>query len=241
MPVKRPRLVINEIYHVLLRGVGDSLIFKNDDDRYRTMFSLYEFNTAEPVVIRERRRRRRRKTSKEQFSEDLGEVNMRKKKLVEVLAFYLMPNHIHLLLRQVVNNGITQFMRKFGAGYATYFNRKYSRRGHLFEGRFKAVHIKDNDQLQIVFAYIHTNGVALIEPQWKEKGVRDFKRVIKFLENYKWSSYQDYLGKKNFPSVTKRDFLSEVMGGEKGCRKFVNDWIKYKESIADDTAEVGLE
>ena len=144
-----------------------------------------------------------------------------------------MPNHIHLLVRQRKDDGITQFMRKFGAGYATYFNKKYNRKGHLFQGRFRAVHVKTNDQLKIEFAYVHTNGIALIEPKWKEMGIKNPRKVIKFLENYKWSSYPDYIGKKNFPSVTERDFMLKIMGGKEGCKKFIENWIKYKKNIRD--------
>ena len=84
--------------------------------------------------------------------------------LVKILAFCFMPNHIHLLVRQIKNNGITQFMRKFGAGYAAYFNKRYDRRGHLFQGRFKAVHIKNNEQLKTIFVYIYTNSISLVDP-----------------------------------------------------------------------------
>ena len=144
-----------------------------------------------------------------------------------------MPNHIHLLLKQIKDKGITQFMRKCGAGYAAYFNKKYNRKGHLFQGRFRAVYIKTNEQLQTVFVYIHTNPISLIRPGWKEIGIENPDEVVNFLENYKWSSYSDYLGEKNFPSVTNRDFLSEVMGKEAGCRDFVENWIKYKKEIRD--------
>jgi len=51
MPRKRPELINNEIYHIILRGVGDSLIFKNDNDYFRGIFSIYEFNTIESVTI----------------------------------------------------------------------------------------------------------------------------------------------------------------------------------------------
>ena len=228
MPIKRPSLLNGEIYHIILRGVGDELIFRNLDDYYRGIFSLFEFNDSNPVLIRNRRRDRIRakKIGREQFSaaRDL---------LMEILAFCFMPNHIHLLMRQVKDNGTTQFMRKFGAGYAAYFNKKYSRKGHLFQGRFRAVHIKTNDQLKNAFVYVHTNGISLIEPNWKEKGVVSPKKVIKFLENYKWSSYPDYIGKKNFPSVTERDYLLKAMGGKEGCREFVENWIKYKKDIKD--------
>ena len=226
MPNKRPQLVNGEIYHIVLRGVGDSLIFKNVDDYYRGIFSLYEFNTTTPVNIRESRKIR----SKEKQL-NRGQSSDTRDLLVEILAFYFMPNHVHLLVRQIKKKGITQFMRKFGTGYATYFNKKYNRKGHLFQNRFQAIHIKNNEQLKTVFVYIHTNGASLIEPKWKENGIANPKKAIKFLENYKWSSYPDYIGEKNFPSVTKRDFLLRVMGGKSGCRNFVESWIKYKKEL----------
>ena len=142
-----------------------------------------------------------------------------------------MPNHIHLLLRQITKGGITKFLSKVGTGFAGYFNRKYGRKGYVFQNRFRSVYIKDDEQLKTVFAYIHSNPVSLIEPKWKESGIKNLKKVIKFLEDYKWSSYLDYIGKKNFPSVTDRKFLSETMNGGKGCREFINDWIKYKSII----------
>lgn len=235
MPIKRPELINNEIYHIVIRGVEESLIFKDESDYYRAIFSIYEFNTTEPIVIRERRKARAKKKqiNREQFSDS-------RNLLVEIFAFFFMPNHIHLLIRQLKDEGITKFMRKFGAGYAAYFNKKYERKGHLFQGRFRAVHIKTEEQLKNVFVYIHTNGVSLIEPNWKEKGIENPKKVIKFLENYKWSSYPDYIGKKNFPSVTQRNFILKIMSGEKSCRNFVENWIKYKGEIKN-LANVMLE
>jgi putative transposase len=87
--------------------------------------------------------------------------------------------------------------------------------------------------LQTAFVYLHTNPVSIIAPHWKEKGIKDLKKVIKFLENYKWSSYPDYLGKKNFPSLTEREFLSKIMGGREGCQFFVNSWLKFKKELVD--------
>jgi len=58
-------------------------------------------------------------------------------------------------------------------------------------------------------------------------------QVKKFLEDYKWSSYQDYLGKENFPSLTKREFLLDAIGGVNECRNFVGIWIEHKKDLAD--------
>lgn len=232
MPYRRQKLTNDEIYHVVVRAIDDNLIFKNKDDYYRGIFSIYEFNNANPTLIRERRKARARikKLSK---NRDPFSVVDEREKLVEVLTLCLMPNHIHLLLKQLKDDGITKFMRKVGAGYGGYFNRKYNRRGHIFQSRFVSVPIKTDNQLKTVFVYIYTNPVALIEPKWKELGIKNPKKAIEFVENYKWSGYPDYIGKKNFPSVTEREFLSEVMGGPQGCKKFVEDWVRYKGEIKE--------
>ena len=227
MAIKRPQLVNDEIYHVIIRGVGDAKIFKDQNDYYRMIFSLYEFNTTKPIEIRNRRKEARERKYGGQSSVNLFADIDDRNLLVEILAFCFMPNHIHLLLRQIRNNGITKFMRKVGTGYSGYFNRRYDRRGHLFQSRFQAVHVKTNDQLQIVFVYIHANPVSFVEPKWKEVGVKNTNKIIKFIENYKWSSYLDYFDKKNFPSLTSREFLGNVIGKNEKCKKFVNDWIKH--------------
>ena len=233
MPYRREQFINDEIYHIVLRAIDDNLIFKDDDDYYRGIFSIYEFNTTKPITIRERRKIREqfKKANRERVSVSF-EADERDK-LVEVLTFCFMPNHIHLLLRQIKDNGITKFMRKVGAGYGGYFNRKYNRKGHVFQNRFLSVHIKNDNQLKIVFTYTHTNPISLIEPKWQEEGIENPEKVIEFLENYKWSSYQDYLGKKNFPSVTDREFFLKIMRGEQGCKEFIENWVRYKGEIKE--------
>lgn len=232
---ERPQLVNSEIYHVVIRGVGDSLVFKDINDYYRGIFSIYEFNDTKLATIRQRR-----KTRLELKKIYRGVTPDTRDLLVQILTFCFMPNHIHLLLKQIKDNGITKFMRKVGTGYAGYFNKKYNRKGHLFQGRFQLIHVKNEEQLKITFVYIHTNPISLIEPGWKEGGVKNPEEVIKFLESYKWSSYADYIRKKNFPSVTDREFISEIMGGEQGCKDFIENWVKYKGEISK-FADLALE
>jgi len=222
----RTQLANDEIYHVILRAVGDAEIFSDENDYYRGIFSIYEFNNSKSIEIRERRaERKKEKSSGCPTSGDSRE------KLVEVLVFCFMPNHIHLLLKQVKDNGITNFMKKVGGGYANYFNKKYQRKGHLFN-KFKSIHVADDDQLKTAFAYIHTNPLSFIEPGFKEKGIRDIDKAVKFLEEeYRWSSFFDFIDKPNFASVTDRDFISEIIGGAGGSKKSITDWIKYKKKI----------
>ena len=233
MAYQRPQLVNDEFYHIISRSVGDTVVFEDEKDFYRGIFSIYEFNTLKPVIIREKRRVRNRFKKENNYRcqtsaiSDANEWNDNRDRIVDVLAFSFMPNHLHLILKQLKDNGVVEFMKKVNGGYAKYFNEKYQRNGHLFN-KFRAVHIEDDQQLRIAFVYVHTNLISLTEPGWKEKGIENPKRIIEFLENNKRHSYMDYLGKKAFPSVTQRDFLLEVMGGTEGCKSGVDDWIKQK-------------
>ena len=221
-------LANDEYYHVILRAVGDTVVFDEESDFYRGIFSIYEFNNDRGVNIWNRRKERNieKKNLLSQTPQNLRERD----KFVEILAFSFMPNHLHLILKQIKENGISKFMQKVGTGYANYFNKKYSRMGHLFN-KFKAIHISNDSQLKIVFAYIHTNLISLIEPGWKEKGIENPENVKEFFENNKRHSYSDYLGKINFKSDTEREFLLNLLGGEEGCRNSINDWIMQKEEV----------
>ena len=250
MPRRKEQFENGDIGHVILRALDDNLIFKNVDDYYRGVFSIYEFNNTNPINMRDRREQRRAEKIVEAIaaprapsSGNFPELGARggyidkRDRLVEVLAFCFMPNHIHLLLKQVKDDGISKFMQKVGGGYGRYFNDKYNRKGHVFQDTFKLVIIKDNNQFMIVVPYIFTNPTALIEPGWKEKGIRNHSvaETTKFLEEYKWSSYQDCIGIKNFDSVTQRDFLLEVMGGKQGCKDAVKNWVEYKKDMGQFT------
>jgi len=234
MAERKIQFVNEEIYHIVMRAIDGINLFCDKQDYLRMIHDLFEFNDVNPILstFRSVCYRGKFNTTQQGRVAFLNKSGRKRKLLVEILAFCLMPNHVHLLVRQLRVNGISRFMQKFG-GYASYYNKKHRRRGHLFQDKFKAVHIKDNEQLQTVFVYIHTNPVAIIFPGWKEKGIKDFKKARNYIESYRWSSYSDYLGEKNFPSITSREFLKKVMGKPKDCRKFVNDWLRYKQELAD--------
>lgn len=229
MPYRKNGFSNNEIYHIVIRGIDDNLIFKDVDDYYRGIFSIYEFNNSRPTTI-QARRIIRANFKKQNRGPSFIFIDERDR-LVDVLTFCFMPNHIHLLLKQMKDDGITKFMSKVGTGYAGYFNRKYNRRGYVFQNRFKDIHIANDNQFKIVTIYIFTNPISLIEPGWKEKGIEAPDKVSSFLEDYKWSSYPDCIGKKNFPSVTEIEFLLQIMNGEQGCKEAVENWIRHKEEL----------
>ncbi|MBI2042609.1 MAG: transposase [Candidatus Nealsonbacteria bacterium] len=238
MPIKRPQLANGEIYHIVIRAIENIELFRNQKDFLRMIHDLFVFNNEAPAASSYRNTINRSRT----VLDSLPIEREPRKLLTEILAFCLMSNHVHLLVRQLKEGGISKLMRKIGAGYGGYYNKKYKRSGHLFQGKYRIVHIKNDKQLLTVFVYIHTNPVAILVPKWKERGIKGeaLQRVIKFIENYRWSSYSDYLSRKNFPSVTSREFLLEEIGGTKESQRFVNDWLQFKKELAD-FEQVGIE
>ena len=207
----RPPFVNDHIYHVFNRGVDKRDVFLDDEDYGRFIHDLFEFNDEAPAL-----------NVKYHFAINTMRDELRDL-LVDVMLFTLMPNHFHLLIRQRSDGGIVKFMRKLGTGYTNYFNRKNDREGGLFQGRFKAVLISSDEQFQYIPQYIHLNPLKL---NYGSSTSINWRSKIKFLEEYKWSSFPDYIGKQNFPSVTHREFLLKIFGGEKSYRRHVTNCLK---------------
>jgi putative transposase len=208
-----------EIYHILNRGVDKRNIFLDEEDYIRFIHDLYEFNDEEPV------KNVCRSFSNGKSFYDINEKKKRKR-IVDLLAFVLMPNHFHLMLIPRIENGVYLYMKKLGCGYARYFNDKYGRSGALFERRYKRILIKNEEHFKHLPYYIHCNPLDLIYPEWRKRKLKNFNKVLKFLDSYRWSSHLDYCGKNNFPSVTQRKFLLDYFDGENGYKENIKNWLQ---------------
>ncbi|MCK5357108.1 MAG: transposase [Elusimicrobiales bacterium] len=203
----------DQIYHIYNRGVDKRIVFSEETDYVRFIHDLYEFNDIKPAA----------KYSEVQLPNIYGED---RKCLVDIIAFCLMPNHFHLMLRAKTDNGISEFMRKIGTGYTNHFNQKYNRTGALFQGKYKIVHIeKESHFLHLPF-YIHANPLNLMYPEWKEKKIKNYKHAFSFLKKYRWSSFLDYSGMKNFPSLIQKDFLNGIINNPEDFSSMFMDWLK---------------
>ncbi len=227
--MKRPIFINEQFYHLYNRGVEKRKIFMNDSDYYRFIHDLYEFNDKNATVNVIYHLRNKKKQEDPFFA-----IKKPKELLIDILCYSLMPNHYHLFVRQRMDGGVSRFMQKLGVGYTNYFNQKYERKGVLFQGKFKAVPIENDVQFTHISRYIHLNSVELIEPNWKEKRIKDWKKIKKFLESYRWSSYLDYIGKQNFPSLIKKEFLFNYFDNEREYQKFVESWVLRDEELVKD-------
>lgn len=122
-----------------------------------------------------------------------------------------MKNHYHLLLSECVEDGISIFMRKLNIGYAKYFNERYRRSGYLFQGRTKKIHIDSDSYFLHILNYIHFNPLDYSrgERSWRLRNIQDATAAHAYLLKYRWSSYNDYCGNRNFPSILTTDLFSE--------------------------------
>lgn len=236
MPRRKIKFVENEIYHICNRGVDKRIIFLDNQDYFRAMHNLYEFNDTAPAMNFYYKSPILTSSS---YEFRTRKISRKRETIVEILAFALMPNHYHLLLREVRETGVINFMRKFGIGYAMYFNQKYRRSGALFQGSFKAVHVKKESHFLHLPFYIHANPLDLKFPGWREQNLKNPEIAFEFLKKYRWSSFPDYIGIKNFPSVTERSFLTEFIGTPK---KFeLSTFRLLKEMDVSDINDIALE
>jgi len=207
------------IYHIYNRGVEKRKVFIDEKDHLRFISDLLEFNDKNPAINLNYH------TTHKQYLE----VRLpNKEEIVEIFAFCLMPNHFHLILKQKKERGITEFMRKLGTGYTNYFNKRYNRVGSLFQGKFKSIGITTDAHFLHLPYYIHSNPLDLIAPKWRKGEIGNYKKAINFLEQYRWSSYPDYIGKQNFPLITQREFILSLFHNENEYKKEMLKWLKER-------------
>jgi putative transposase len=224
---RKESFVEGEFYHLYNRGNSKQIIFLDDYDRDRFMKLLYLCNSKKSIDFREDIVRR--KVDVWEFKK--GEP------LVSIGAWVLMPNHFHLLITvpksenlKSKDQNVSIFMQKFFTSYSKYFNAKHGRTGGLFETNFKSSMADSDKYLKYLFSYIHLNPVKLIDKNWKENGIKDIVKAKKFLANYEWSSYQDYLGKERVENkiLTKKDFpgyFDDIQIFEEE----ISDWLSFSE------------
>lgn len=170
----------NGCYHVYNRGVEKRRIFEEAED-YKKFLEYLKIYLSPIEDLR-----------KENPLLKTNLINGNLSEEIEVLAYCLMPNHFHILIKQKTKNAITKLMRQLTTAYSMYFNKKYERVGPLFQGIFKACLVDKNEVLLHLSKYIHQN------PQ--ERGIS--------LGDFPWSSYPAYLGSNSHQWLKPQEILN---------------------------------
>lgn len=215
------RLAPDEHYHIFNRGVEKKTIFHDSRDYYRFLFLILSFQSSKPLKNLSR------------LLEDFVQHRvlhtkdeMLKNRMVELVAFCVMPNHFHLILKEVKEGGISAYMQRVLNAYGKYYNTRYEKSGHVFQGPYRAVHVESDKQLLYLATYIFRNPREL--SQWLNK------------ENkYPWSSYQDFITENRWGEFLMPGIiLEQFKTSEKFCdfvesspAKVVKEELAYLEDF----------
>lgn len=163
-------------YHIYNRGALKQVIFHDDKDRARFTFLLLTLQYN--IQLKNISRIIKEGTVEEitLYLESISDKLTPENRFVEVIAFCLMPNHFHNALKELQEGGVTKYMQRLLTSYSKYFNKKYSKSGHVFQGPYKMKYVLDEPQLYYLSAYIHNNP----------------KELGEIPQEYTWSSFSDY-------------------------------------------------
>jgi len=200
-------------YHVFSRAVDGKPIFRRKDDAHHFLFQMYAENHGSPAANVRRKDIQKavekllvgEETSKEFYVE-------KHEPLVHFLSFVQTVNHYHFLLLPNAEKGISLYMKKLNIAFAKYFNLKYSRRGTLFESRYKSVPIETEAQLDAIIRYINVkNPLDVYQPGWRERGLRNEEEGWDFLHSYAYSSFPDIFGGRNSRFLAPKSIRSQFL------------------------------
>ena len=129
---------------------------------------------------------------------------------ISVIAYCLMRNHYHFLVRQNGEDKINKFMQAIFNVYSKAFNSKYGLSGTLFEGPFRAIHVDKNEHLLHLCRYIHRNPMEA--------------EIVIAPEQWHYSNYLEFIGKRD-GTLVDREFVKENFGSPEEYREFVMDYV----------------
>lgn len=215
MPGRDIPLVTDQVYHVLNRGSAFQPVFNNKKDYIRAIETIFYYQNKNLSISYSHFLR----LPKEQKSVILETLGKKDNFIVDIIALCLMPNHLHLLLKQNQEKGISYFMSNFTNSYTRYFNKKSKRIGPIFQGKFKAVRIETDEQLLHVSRYIHLNPFTSY-----------VVKILQDLETYPYSSFPEYLGisKTNF---FQKEIVLDQFKSNTSYKKFVFNQAEYQREL----------
>lgn len=227
-------------YHLLTRAVEKRNIFISESDCSRFLFQIYTANVGQPVLNVQRQdivKCVQSLLAGEKISSKL--IQIEHAPLIHLLGFVLVGNHYHLLAVQNLMGGIPKFMQKLNTAFAKYFNVKNERKGALFESRYKIVGIEDEHQLDAIVRYINLiNTLDVFQPGWRERGLKDPKAALNFLNEYQFSSFPDLFGKRKSLLLASESVLDEFLGESiikkdpEESREFIQDYLRQNQSLS---------
>jgi putative transposase len=211
---RKCKLVKGQIYHIFSKSIAKFEIFNTKQDYRRMLYLLNYFQLKQPPE-KFSNFFRLDKVSKQGFLPYFSQISKNKKKIIQIIAYCLMPTHIHLILKQLTQFGISKYISNVLNSYSRYFNIKYHRKGPLWEKRFQSILVNNDEQLLHLTRYLHLNPTSA--------------HLINKPQNWEFSSYKEYLGRSS-PTICQYDNLLEIKPED--YKNFVQDRTAYQRELA---------
>lgn len=210
MPYRKIALAQGEIYHIFNKSIAGFKIFNSNEDFKRFLETMVYYSNQD----------RRCKFSlflknKQRLPSFMPKPDTQNK-LVKIIAYCIMPTHVHFIIQQLETGGISKFINLILKSYSKYFNIKHNRKGPLWESRFKSVLIKTDAQFLHLTRYIHLNPVSAF--------------IVNDPKDWEFSSYREYVGLVE-QDDKKCDFSSYFYMDNAAYKEFVNSRINYQRDL----------
>lgn len=210
--------VVGSYMHVLKRGARGMPITRDKKDQWRFVRLLYYMND----------------TFKDDYWEretiELGLFDRpkhwpKREPLVKILAWTLMPNHFHLVLKEIKPGGMSKFMQKLSNSMSSHFNKKYAEKGSIFQGAYKSRTIAEDRYLRWLASYVMVKNVFELYPGGLRRAAEDFDTAWNWgVQSYPFSSLSDFTGKRKSPLLEK-DILGDMFSSHVDFKKVSKEMV----------------
>lgn len=150
----------------------------------------------------------------------------KQKPLVEIAGYCLMPNHFHLILKEIKKDGMAKFMQKLGQSMSNHFNEKYKQKGSIFQGGYKGRTVEDDNYLRYLAVYVMVKNPFELYPKGSLEGAtKDFDDAWNWAVDYPFCSLADYTGKRKNSTILEKGLLGEIFAKPSDFKNFARDCI----------------
>lgn len=215
----REPIGVDSYIHVYTRGVRKMPIYRQKNDLQRLLFNFYYFNHADRMPENWKRELDLSDNSNNFEWPDIWEE---REPIVSILAFSIMSNHLHLMIKEIVEGGTSKFMHRVSMAYSKFINEKYEESGSLFQGAFKSRLVEEDTDFRNLAVYVMVKNPFELYPGGLRRAIENFDDAYERAVNDPFNSLGTYAGAQASPIITK-DLLGELFETPESFKEFARE------------------
>lgn len=234
--MRKEPFAVGDYVHILKRGAKKLPIIKDTNDRWRFLKILRHLNDEFISEYWEEDVETNKSNAGSIF--DRPDFWPKEKPLIMILAYTLMPNHFHILAKEIIEGGIARFMQKLGNSMTGHFNLKYKESGTIFQGSYKARRVTSDEYLRYLAVYIMVKNVFELHPNGMSYAIKNFEKAFDWAVEYQFSSLADYHPSQVRPAgkIIQKEILGQIFSSPRDFKNFARDCILGKVFSEDEEA-----